>query len=247
MRIIIIYFLLFIICLSCTNKNTILNEYFTKLDRAISKDCLIELSYCSEIDDYKNFIRYKANQNFQNEFKQIPQKLKALIADSFQITSDIDQQLFILIAFQKTKKNIPYNFKKIKNEIVSYYHYTDSIYSQRFYEEETIQQEIAEANFKKYNVGDTINLLYPVQKVGSQKIVYFNNFYYKKNYSDTLYISCILKSKRKEASINENKWKAPFFYLKIIKVKNRDIDLIDKKYSVGNFIELSLYIYGRYI
>jgi hypothetical protein len=36
-----------------------------------------------------------------------------------------------------------------------------------------------------------------------------------------------------------------YFFVKILKAKNKELDIVDEKYYKGNVIRLPLYIYGR--
>lgn len=111
-------------------------------------------------------------------------------------------------------------------------------------EEIQVQNKIARNNYERFKEGDVVNLLYPLSKDGNYKGVYFNNFYYNKEYTDTLFLKCVLL--RKEMG-NYDVHERLYFQLKIIEARNSELNLVDKKFSKGNIIVLPIYDYGRTI
>src|SRR5207237_241486 len=124
---------------------------------------------------------------------------------------------------------------QIKNELSQFDELKEKRSQQEIKKDIEIHTKIAENNFNKFQVGDKINVLLPLEMNGNVKSVYYYTNYSEDNFKDTLFITGILVKKNMESNnqfeLSHNEY---FFTLKILQMKNKDSSLVERKYSRGN-------------
>jgi hypothetical protein len=244
----VLMFILVVLFLGCNTERTSLDVFFNKLDNTLSKGDKEKIKKCENIDCLTLFMLSDAPKQFLDSFKSMLPSLNKLLSDSIKIEKQSTQQRILILAYQKSLSNQEVDLIEIKNALIKYDKLEEDKYLDEHRKEVQAQLEIAKINYNKFNTNDTLNLLYPVKRSGNAKEVYFNNFYYNRSYQDTLFLKCIL-SKKKSEDITEDSVldKEYHFWLKVVEAKNNELYLIEKEYTKGNIIFLSLYDYGRII
>ena len=186
----------------------------------------------------------KRKKKILTSYEPLEGEITQLLLDSFKIDKLHDRVRALILAYQKKLKNQSIDFFEIKNEIIQFDKLAEDKYLSDLKEEVQVQNKIARNNYERFKEGDVVNLLYPLSKDGNYKGVYFNNFFYNKEYTDTLFLKCILLRKEME---NYDVHERLYFRLKIIEARNSELNLVDKKFDKGNIIVLPIYDYGRTI
>lgn len=233
-----------IFVLGCKAKRTPIDAFFISLNNSLSENEKSEVKNCEDIGCLTLFVQSKAQKKILTSYEPLEGEITQLLLDSFKIDKSQDRVRALILAYQKKLKNQSIDFFEIKNEIIQFDKLAEDKYLNGLKEEIQVQNKIARNNYERFKEGDVVNLLYPLSKDGNYKGVYFNNFYYNKEYTDTLFLKCVLL--RKEMG-NYDVHERLYFQLKIIEARNSELNLVDKKFSKGNIIVLPIYDYGRTI
>lgn len=244
-----IYLLFFYILLliSCKSNPNVLNEYLKRLDKSISESERVKIKQSSNLDSLFNII-FQNNVGFVKKFDSVSVEIDKYLFNSLQIEDIDSRRLVLLIAYQKNLNNNKINLVEIKKEVSEYTNLIKNQFNDKAKLEERNLFEISRRNFDKFRIGDKMSLLLPVELNGSENNVYLYNQYEKKRFTDTLFLTCVLRTKQIEIRQSSSLPKEDYvFTLYILDATNRRLDLIDKRYRSGKTISLRLFNYGREI
>lgn len=236
-----------LLLISCKNNPNVLNDYFKRLDKSISESERVKIKQISNLDSL-SYIIFQNNSDFVKKFDSISVEIDKYLFNSFQIEDIDSRRLVLLIAYQKNLNKNKINLVEIKKEVKEYSNLIQNQFKNRSKLEERSLFEISRRNFDKFKIGDKMSLLLPVELNGAGKNVYLYNQYEKNRFTDTLFLTCVLKTKqigiRQSSSLPKEDY---VFILDILDATNRRLDLIDKRYRRGKTISLRLFNYGREI
>ena len=241
-------FILLLLLSGCKTHRTSIDIFFSQLDNTLSGNEKQEIKKCEDLGCLTLFVQ-KAPKEFKEAFVKEPPGLRIFLSDSTKNDLLSASQRLLILAYQRKLNNQMINYAEINNEIIQFDKMEENKYRASYKKEIQVQSAIAKNNYNKFQAGDTLDLLLPLDRDGNHKGVYFNNFYYKKEYDDTLFLKCILLKKEiyelKDSDLDHDEF---VFSLKILDAQNRQLWMVDKDYTKGKTItRLSLYDYGRVI
>ncbi len=235
-----------ILLIACTNKRTPYDILFNKFDSTFSKNEKQIIKECESISCLSSFIKQDRFKRLSEVFNTLPDSIKFSVWSSVKDCGLLNGQLAFLYVYQKKLNNEEISFTKIIKELKHYGDSLDNYVDMEMKKDVEIKSALAKNNYDKYKKGDTLNLQYPLEKTTYNKTVVFYSYYNKSNFTDTLFLKCVLLAKRMEEikgfDLAHNEY---YFLVRMLEVKNKDIDLISNHYRKGYTDELSLYYYGR--
>jgi hypothetical protein len=154
-NVLILFLLVVGLCFSCKTNKTDLDDFLYKIDNTLLASERSKLIQCSDVECMDNFILSNPNGEFKYLYSKIPKNLIDTL-DSNGVKNN--RILFLLICYNYQKSNKPISFKEILEKIKNYYKNQEQILEQNTLEKINRLTIIAETNFKRINIGDTICL-----------------------------------------------------------------------------------------
>jgi hypothetical protein len=246
MKVSVLYFLLFMV--GCHGKLSVIESTFEKLSATLSQKEKVELQNCSDVGCVTMLVEVKVSKKFAEAYRQGSKEISRYLSDSFQIERPFDQQRSIALAYQRKLKGQGIDFRDIAKEISQYDQTQENKYSREAQNEIVSHADMAKRNFQAFRPGDSIDLSLPLGLDGNKRVVYFYTRYDKSNFYDTLLVKGILLTKTIESTKNKDSVHDEYvFRIRILEMKNKNLEQIDTRYRIGKIIVLSLYDYGRVI
>jgi hypothetical protein len=249
--ILIIAITFFVVFFTCKYYNTdsATISYFGRLDKTLSKQKRIELKACKEIRCILFFTTTLDSTEFEQEFSNIPIEMSHLL-DSIGFKDNRDRNVALLIGYHKYLNDVEYSFSNIKEEIGDYtrkLEIEDSIISKRLATTEKVLWQMAQSNYDSYDIGDTLCLHLPLNGSGFKKSVVLFTEYSSDNFTDTLYVKCILTKKEIEdmSTFDSNLHDFFNFTITILETKQNSSCLNSSGYDIGKEKTLDIFYYGR--
>lgn len=238
----------FTLTIGCNSKTTIIDLFCRKLSNTLSLSEKKEIRNCPDVGCLVVFVGSQMRTKFADAYNTDSAAINQFLNDSIKINSLYDKQRALIIAYQKKLNDKSVDFNEIKNEMLQYDKLQDSIYDDM--EKRNIENHVdtAKYNFNRFRIGDTLHLELSLAKSDNEKKVAYYRNYNKQNFNDTLFIKGVLVKKTNKLGESSNYPDEQYVFLvRIIKVNNKELNLVDREYQKGNVILLPLYDYGRVI
>ncbi len=241
-------FIFWILSLGCVSKKNGINVFFENFDRTLSVNEKKQIVECSDIGCLVELVHSNLSKKFSKAYSENSTVIDKLLIDSLKIYTPFDRARVLIMAYRELQIYDSVDYFKIKEKVIQFDRMQDSIFSSNYRNEIHTHNWIANTNYEKFEVGDSLNIQLPLGRDGNKKVVYYYAQYDKNNFKDTLFLKCLLLRKTKEKFEESELGKdESFFLLKIIEIKNKDSNLIDNKYRRDSIFSLPLYDYGRII
>lgn len=234
--------LLFCLC-NCDSSIDDNDSLFNGIDKMLSSDQKKKLIECKEIHCFDAQSWQIYNDGVVWPIPELHQ-LKAKL-DSNGI--DADHSLIILIAFGRHLRHEPYSWKGIQKEVLDYFRKIENIHRLKDFEYISRLKKVAEENYDRFSPNDTIWLSFPLGKTDDGAL--YHRAFSSEFFPDSLTTLCVLLEKLPIDSIeNLNSVYTPYiFQLKVLSLNKDPYELMGKKISAGDSLELDIFGYGRLI
>ncbi len=229
--------------ISCNNKQSQLDLFFAKIDHELSHQQKNQLKECQDIGCFREFAHY-ADSGLAEHFINMSNDIAKML-DSVGVLKD--RELVLLIAYRRKINNKEYSFKEIEKSIQLYDENQLKEYNEwedKFYNNLT---NIAKTNFNKFSPGDTLCLLLPLERDTDPPNVVYYMQYDKDNFTDTLFVNCILLEKEMELKNEENNLghDEVYFRTRVIFLSEPACLFLGEENSIGDVTRFSIFNYGR--
>ncbi len=229
--------------LGCNNSETDLDKFFMQVDNVLTNEEKANLGKGENIDRVMNFVLSNSNNDFKLLFDTLPPNIINLL-DS----SGVEEysKLSLFVAYVKNKNGKEFSFKEIEKEIEIYFN-NRKIDSEQFMRENINRLiKIAESNYERINIGDTICLEFPMRNDNGN----YEALYRKPKESDEfISMSCLILEKEYSPKLEQYEFSHAEFTFKfnIVKLSHAPCLFGLDEINIGDTISIGIYDYGKEI
>jgi hypothetical protein len=239
-KIIAIFIFLFFF-FSC-EKNSILNDFYLNLENKMDKNELLTFkkapldSAAHHFDSFYEEYRAAVDEEITNN-NEVLSYLKDLKLEE----NEIPDYIWLVFQFHSWLNKKNYSLEEYEMIYKSYYQkkINQQLEEERKYKKEALN--IILESDAQFAIGDTLTLIFPVEKRLSRKITVHRLYPYSLEFfefEDTLKLRGILIEKLKDSFDLRYK-------LNLTEISEENVLIQNSKYEVGDYFDLSLKEYGR--
>ncbi len=225
--------------------------YFEGLSKNLTNQQIAEFKTCDQPFCMLSTLGKFDIDAFINQLDSIPTEIN-IILDSVGIIKPFDRKVSVLMAYHKYLNGTAYSYENIKVEFDGFMY---DMNNRGIEPNEIIIKEnqaicrIAQINFDRYCIGDTMCLELPLEKSENGKNVILYSYYSSENFRDTLFVKCVLLEKEFEevSDTYPNSIDGYYFTIKVIESKQSLPSKEINDFRVGDENNISITGYGRLI
>lgn len=229
-----------ILCIECNSK-TELDNFFSQVDMVLSKEEKAKLIKCDSVNCIVEFVFANSNEDLKNLFNNLPNKIASSL-DSLEIIKY--RELSVLVAYNKKSNGEVFSFSEIKEEIKKYFQVEQQNLNLQTLKRIERLTSIAEVNYKKMDISDTICLTFPLEYIdGVHEAVYR----FPREKDSLIEMSCIVSNKEFIPKPQEYEFSRDQYVLtlKVIELSEAPCLFMSEEIILGNQISVDIFDYGR--
>lgn len=225
----------------CSNSDTDLDRYFASMDKTLSNEEKNILKECEDVHCLIGFMFTNSNEEFKQVADSIPISIINLL-DSAELSGY--RHLSLLMMYNKKRNNKVFHFSEIRKDI-EVYNLKQKKNSEQFLRRQNNNlTKIAELNYEKINISDTVCLEFPK---GIDNKSYEALYRRAQSKEEIITMSCWVLEKEYIPKPEEYEFSTAQFLFKfyLIDMSHYPCMFGGEEVNVGDTISIEMFFYGR--